>query len=307
MTTKFRIVLISQDKVLSDVMELRLQGKGYQVVTLAHFSEVLGIIYSDPPDIIIIDLTTLNPENRTVIKGLKDEGYFSLIPVIGLLQGSQEETIAWDQYPIDDFLNLPLRYSELFTRITLSIHRIQRVFDHNPLTKLPGNISIQRAVERAIGKAMGVCYLDINNFKPYNDTYGFARGDEVIRMVARIISNAVKEAGGEGFSGHIGGDDFVFIVPMDLAEPICKTILNNFNTIVSDLFGEQEKAKGHYMAKDRKGQEKEFPLLGIAIAIVPTFGSKIEHYGKIAEVAAELKCYAKKSSESRYVIDRRGD
>jgi diguanylate cyclase (GGDEF)-like protein len=214
--------------------------------------------------------------------------------------------MQWDQFPLDDFVSLPLHYPELFSRILLSFQRLQRIFDNNPLTKLPGNTSIQFAIEQALGKPMAVCYIDINNFKPYNDTYGFSRGDEVIRMVARIMSNTVKESKEGGFVGHIGGDDFVFITPLEHAETVCKTIIDRFTVIVSDLFGEEDKARGHYTAKDRRGVEQKIPLLGISIAVVPTNKPHVQHAGKVAEVAAELKKLAKKSNESCFVVDRRG-
>jgi diguanylate cyclase (GGDEF)-like protein len=302
--SRLRIALVSKNHELNTQMELRLQSKGYQVVIFSKISTVLGFIYSDPPDIMIIDLSESDSEIQKFTKEIKKDNYFSVIPVIGVLGEHMDELFDWESYPLDDFISLPIKYTELFSRISISMQRIQRIFDNNPLTKLPGNTSIQQAVEKALGNPMAVCYVDINNFKPYNDTYGFSRGDEVLRMVARILSNAVKDAGG-GFIGHIGGDDFVFIVPLDHAEPVCKTVVANFNIIVSDLFGNDENAKGFYVAKDRKGSEQKFPLLGIAIAVVPVNSSKIQHYGKIAEVAAELKKLAKKSHESCYVVDRR--
>lgn len=304
MTPKLRIALISRDKTLAEHMELRLESKGYHVLKLTKLSTVLGFIYSDPPDIIIIDLSNEDSETKGIIKSLKEDSYFCIITVIGLLKESVEETFEWESYPLDDFISQPVKYPELFNRIALSLQRIQRVFDNNPLTKLPGNTSIQQAIEKALGNPMAVCYIDINNFKPYNDTYGFAGGDEVIRMVARIMSNAVRESGG-GFAGHIGRDDFVFIVHLERAESVCKTIVDNFNTIIPELFGDEEKSKGYYVTKDRKGQVQEIPLLGISIGVVPTNTPKMQHAGKVSEMAAELKKIAKKSNESCYVVDRR--
>lgn len=305
MTTKRRIALLSGDQQLHMHLELRLQSKDYQVVSLPEPSQVLGFIYSDPPDLVIIDLATPNPQFHTVLQELKQDSYFSTIPVIGLIGEAAAEGIEWDQFPLDDFVAHPVRYPELFSRIQLSLQRIKRVFDNNPLTKLPGNTSIQQAIERALGKPLAVCYIDINNFKPYNDTYGFSRGDEVLRMVGRIMSNTVKETKDGGFVGHIGGDDFVFIVPFENVEQICKTIIASFNIIVSDLFGDEDKARGHYLAKDRLGVVQKMPLLGISIAVVPTDNPLMRHAAKVVEVAAELKKLAKKSPESCYVIDRR--
>jgi diguanylate cyclase (GGDEF)-like protein len=224
--------------------------------------------------------------------------------VIGIIDESAAETFPWDDFHLDDFVFRPIKYAELFARINLSIRRIQRVFDNNPLTRLPGNTSVQQAIEGAIGKPLAVCYIDINHFKPYNDVYGFSRGDEVLRMLGRIMFNAVKESGG-GFAGHVGGDDFVFVVPMERAETVCGTIIDNFTAIAFDLFGEKQKSEGYYVGINRKGEEERFSLLSIAIAVVPTDSPKIKHCGKVVEMAAELKQLAKKSNKSCYVIDQR--
>jgi len=158
-------------------MEIRLQSKGYQVISLPEPSLVLGFIYSDPPDLIIIDLSTPDPQFHDVLRDLKQDNYFSVIPVIGLLPEPAIESFEWTRFQLDDFVHYPVKYADLFSRIRLSLQRIQRIFDNNPLTKLPGNTSIQRAITDVLDQPMAVCYIDINNFKPYNDTYGFARGD----------------------------------------------------------------------------------------------------------------------------------
>ena len=305
MTKKLRIALISRDRELSYQIKLHLESKGHQTVDFNNISGVIGYIYSDPPDIIIINVPSADLKIQALICELKRDSYFSTLPVIGLIGENMGDTFDWSRYPMDDFLICPVKYHELFARVDLSITRIQRVFDNNPLTKLPGNTSIQHAIEASLGEKMAVCYVDINNFKPYNDTYGFTRGDEVLRMVARIISIAVRQHGDGGFSGHIGGDDFVFIVRLDHAEAVCRTVIENFNIIVSDLFGEEEKGNGYYLAKDRQGTEQRIPLLGIAIAVVPTNTPELDHFGKVAEIAAELKKQAKKSGESQYIINRR--
>lgn len=304
MKQKRRITLYSADAGFSATLEIRLQSRGYQVLTHQKLAPLLGFIYSDPPDLVILDLSTPTHDLRSLVQSLKSDSYFTAIPVLGLINGPDPELYPWDDYQVDDFLVLPIRYAELFVRIELSLRRIQRVFDNNPLTRLPGNTSVQSAVNEAIGTAKAVCYVDINNFKPYNDVYGFARGDEVLRMLGRIISNGVKESGG-GFAGHIGGDDFVFIVPLERAESVCTTIIDNFSTIALDLFEGEDRENGYYVALNRKGEQERFPLLSIAIAVVPTNIPKICHCGKVSEMAAELKTIAKKSGTSCYVFDKR--
>ena len=300
-----RIAFISREQSSGSPLIIRLESKGYQVMTLSRLSSVLGFIYSDPPDIIIADLTSADDEMQTLLNDIEEDSYFSIIPIIGLIDESIEELFDWDRFPLDDFVTCPINYDELFSRVQLAFKRIHRVFDNNPLTKLPGNTSIHQAIVKAIGKPMAVGYVDINNFKPFNDAYGFTRGDEVLRMLARIMANAVKESGDGGFSGHIGGDDFVFLVPRERAESLCKSIIDHFNGVISGLFGEKEKTNGYYLSRDRKGREQKVPLMGIAIAVVPTDAPEVHHAGKVAEIAAELKKLAKKSPDSCFIIERR--
>lgn len=274
------------------------------MLAIDRMASVAGVVYSDPPDIVIVDLTQPDHEMRELLGCLKGDSYFSAIPVIGLIGDEITDTPDWEQFPVDDFVLMPVRYPELFARIELSLKRIRRVFDNNPLTRLPGNTSIQKAIEGALGNPMAVCYIDIDHFKPYNDIYGFTHGDEVIRMLARIMFNAVKESGG-GFTGHVGGDDFVCIVPVERAELVARTVIRNFGLITADLFGEEERSNGYYRALNRRGEDENIPLLGVSIAIVPTDSPKFTHCGKVAEVAAELKKLAKQSVGSCFVIDRR--
>lgn len=300
-----RVALLTINDKIRATLLLRLQSLGHQAVEFSQPAETLGQLYMDPPDIILADLSTENKALTDLLHEIKQDSYFSMMPIVGLLAESTFDDIDKIDLALDDFIILPLHYPELFSRITLATQRIRRVLDNNPLTRLPGNTSIELAIEAAVGKPMAVCYLDINNFKPYNDCYGFSRGDEVIRMTARIMSNVTKESCKNGFAGHIGGDDFVFIVPAELAEIICAKVIEHFEQIVSELFGEPEKSDGFYTAKNRKGETEKFPLLGIAIAIIPTDAKHISHKGKVAEVASELKKLAKKSSHSCYVVDRR--
>lgn len=304
MSQSTRITIVSSDTQLASHIELRLQSKGYQAACISCIDSVLGVFYSDPPDLLIIDLSSNTDCGLKVISNLRNDSFFSAIPIIGLIRESDCEILQWEGCPLDDFVYLPINFSELFGRISLAQSRIKRIFDNNPLTRLPGNTSIQHAIEDAMGKPLMVCHVDINHFKPYNDVYGFAHGDEVLRMTARIMFNAVRESGG-GFCGHIGGDDFVFIVCRERAEAVCQTIISHFDMIVLDMFDEETKKRGYYAGSNRKGEKEDVPLLSVSIAVVPMDMPKLRHSAKVAEVAAELKKMAKDSPGSRYVIDQR--
>jgi diguanylate cyclase (GGDEF)-like protein len=304
MSQPVRISLVSADTQLAFHIQLRLQSKGYQAASMACASGVLGAFYSDPPDLLLIDLSSPNKVCTDIISTLRSDSFFSAIPILGLVGPIDCDTFKWEECLLDDFVHLPINYSELFCRISLSLSRLKRIFDNNPLTRLPGNTSIHHAIEDAMGKDMAVCYVDINHFKPYNDVYGFSHGDEVIRMLSRIMFNAVRDSGG-GFCGHIGGDDFVCILASERVEAVCQTIITYFDRIVLDLFDEETKLRGYYDGCNRKGEQEQIPLLSVSIGVVLMNSPKIQHYAKVAEVAAELKKLAKDSRGSCYVVDSR--
>lgn len=299
-----RITILSPNSQLASHIQLRLHSKGYQAATMACIDSALGLFYADPPDLLIVDLSKDAECGYDLVATLRGDSFFSAIPIIGLLNTIEDDIINWKHCPIDDFIALPIDFDEFFYRISLAFSRLKRIFDNNPLTRLPGNTSIQMAIEAALGTHSAVCYVDINHFKPYNDAYGFSHGDEVIRMTARIMSNAVRDIGG-GFCGHIGGDDFVCIVPLDLAESVCQTIIAHFDLIMLDMFDDETKRCGFYCGTNRKGQKENIPLLSLSIGIVPMDMPKLMHAAKVSEVAAELKKLAKDSDHSRYVVDKR--
>lgn len=304
MSQPVRISLVSPDTQLAFHLQLRLQSKGYQAASMPCESGVLGAFYSDPPDLLIIDLSTPNDMCTHIINTLRGDSFFSAIPIIGIVAPIDCDTFKWEACLLDDFVPLPIDFSELFCRISLSLSRLKRIFDNNPLTRLPGNTSIHRAIEDAMGKDVAVCYVDINHFKPYNDAYGFTHGDEVLRMLSRIMFNTVRDSGG-GFCGHIGGDDFVCILGLEKVEVVCQTIIAHFDRIVLDLFDDETKRRGYYDGCNRKGEREQIPLLSLSIGVVLMNSPKILHHAKVAEVAAELKKLAKLSHGSRYVVDNR--
>ena len=299
-----KMTIFSPDTAFASHVQLHMHTESCPVTIIANEASSLGVLYMDPPDLLLMDFITEPLSSFNVVSTLRNDSFFSTIPIIGLINDVEEEALDWEHCLLDDVIGLPINFNELSCRISLALSRIKRIFDNNPLTRLPGNASIQRALEATLGTATAVCYIDINDFKPYNDKFGFSHGDEVLRMTSRIISNAVRDAGG-GFCGHIGGDDFVCILPLHQVESTCQTIITHFDLIVLDLFDETTKQRGYFLGTNRKGEQENIPLLSISIGIVPMNMPKIIHTAKVAEVAAELKKLAKKSGGSSIVVDNR--
>ncbi len=300
-----RIALLCRDAELAEHLAIRLQSRGDHVIRLTEGSQMLGIMFADPPSLMLMDLSRPDTGSDTLLRDLRDDSYFSAIPIIGLVEGTALEATQWGSMPIDDFVTLPIHYPELFSRLDLAGTRIARVFDNNPLTRLPGNTSIQRAIEQSLGTDVAIAYLDIDRFKPFNDHYGFDRGDEILRMLARILSNAVKEGSPGGFVGHIGGDDFVFIVPLDRMEATCETIIARFTLVVTDCFPAEDRARGHYVARDRQRRTRPIPFPSLSIGVVQANHPSACHAAELIGIATAMKNIAKRSAGSSHVVDRR--
>lgn len=182
----------------------------------------------------------------------------------------------------------------------------------NPLTGLPGNETIQREIIKRISQNMhfDVCYIDIDNFKPYNDHYGFEKGDMVIKILASIIKESIDpNYSNYSFVGHIGGDDFILITVPQVSMPTCEKIISEFEKVLPELHGVEDYVRGYYVSKNRKNEEEKFNLLSISIGIVSTEVRRIDSYAHLASIAAEVKKAAKMQSaftgRSSIVRDRR--
>ncbi|MCI0562877.1 MAG: diguanylate cyclase, partial [Nitrososphaera sp.] len=153
---------------------------------------------------------------------------------------------------------------------------------------------------------LAICYVDLNQFKAFNDHYGFKRGDDVIKKTTEILMSVSQVTGSsQDFIGHIGGDDFILLTTPERAEPICQTIIDRFDAIVPSLYDETDRKKGYIPHIDRQGRKVKIPLLSISIALVTNEAQPLTHPGEIARIGAELKSYAKQFNRSIYVKERR--
>ncbi|MEK6700008.1 MAG: diguanylate cyclase [Nitrospirota bacterium] len=180
--------------------------------------------------------------------------------------------------------------------------------DASPLTRLPGGIAIESALLKRLksGQPMACCVVDLDNFKAFNDRYGYAHGNVAIKEAARIIEAAVKAKGASGdFVGHVGGDDFVVVTTPDLMREISEEIITQFDRRIPQLYDQADRKKGYIRGKTRQGVKMRFPLMTISIAIVTNQHRKLKNPLQVSEIAAELKDHAKTIARSVYVVDKR--
>ena len=178
----------------------------------------------------------------------------------------------------------------------------------NPLTGLPGNLVIEEHLRRLLAKDLkfAVLYIDLNNFKAYNDKYGFEKGDKVLLMTAEALSlSLAREGQGEDFVGHIGGDDFIIITAPERAERIARAIIEIFDREIQNAYSAEDLLRGSIQVKNRRGKIENFPITSIAVAGVSNQYKKFNNYWEIPEVAAEVKKVAKQQKGSGFIFDRR--
>jgi GGDEF domain-containing protein len=239
---------------------------------------------------------------------VKNHTYLAIIPTI-LFQPSPEDntlTAAYENGAEEFFSDsMPSHIAKVKTSMLLS--RATRDLSVNPSSRLPGPAIIEKEIERQIelGQEFAVCYADLDNFKAFNDYYGYYYGDRVIKLTARIIKDVVFDLCREGFVGHIGGDDFIFIIPSDKVPGICENIIRTFDTIIQYRYQPVDRERGQIVALNRRGEQESYRIMTISIAVVINRGKIFKHVGEMSHMLADLKKYAKSLDGSTYVIERR--
>ncbi len=184
-----------------------------------------------------------------------------------------------------------------------------RNLDANPLTHLPGNLVIQQRVEDLLqsGTPFAHAFVDLDNFKVYNDRYGYHKGSSVISMAGQLIEEVLQDeaTGSINFIGHIGGDDYVFLTDPDRVESIAKAVIDRFDREIRDMYNEADRTAGSFIGQDRFGVERRFELMTISIAIICSDMSRYTSAAAIGHECAKMKEHLKRLPGSNYLIDRR--
>ncbi|MDD2679201.1 MAG: response regulator [Candidatus Omnitrophica bacterium] len=305
-----KILIVDDDPDIRDVLKLTLSEENYEILEAADGEGALKVIHANQPDLILLDYKIPKVDGREVCRRIKKDLLLRHLPIIMVTgKGDISDKVDGIDAGADDYVVKPFEPKELLARIRMILRHTERDLEANPLTRLPGNVSILKELSRRIeNKALfAVCYLDLDKFKSYNDKYGFEHGDEVIRETARLLIRATQDLGNrDDFVGHIGGDDFVVVTTPDKAEALCQKVILDFENLVPSFYNEKDRKNGYITGKDRQGLEQKIPLLSVSIGVVTNESRKIAHVAQIGEIGAELKAYAKSLERSNYVRDRRG-
>jgi diguanylate cyclase (GGDEF)-like protein len=305
-----KVLVVDDDPNVGLLISAVLKKYNYIVTTLYHGDEVLVFLRDNKPDLILLDLRMPGIDGFALCKRIREAPDTRDIPVV-ILSGVSEVDAKVNTIELgaDDFITKPFDVRELRARINRILKRKSADTALNPLTRLPGSPAIEEEVLRRIAdeEAFAFCYVDADNFKAYNDVYGYAKGDEVIKRIATLLAEKARAAAGDNyFVGHVGGDDFVLITPPEAADAAAKAITEEFDRLILEFYNEVDRKRGFITTMDRKNKTRDFPIMSLTIAIVAP--KTQHHYAKIVESAAELKHYAKDMPArhgSIYVRDRR--
>jgi len=304
-----KILVADDDPDIRDVLRLSLEEENYEVIEAKDGEEALKIITTRPLDLVLLDYKMPKLDGREVCAKVKSDLLLRHLPIIMVTaKGDINDKVGGIEAGADDYIVKPFEPKELLARIRMILRRTERDLEANPLTRLPGNVSILNELNRRLeaNALFSVCYIDLDKFKAYNDKYGFEHGDEVIRETARILIRAVQEGGNpDDFIGHIGGDDFVIVTKPQNVDKLCQKIIHDFEKTVPEFYNEADRKNGYIITYDRRGKEQKIPLLSISIGVVSNEFRIIQHVAQIGEIGAELKAQAKKLERSNYVKDKR--
>ncbi|MEA1902906.1 MAG: response regulator [Actinomycetota bacterium] len=304
-----RVLVADDDPDILTVVKINLELDGFEVDTAVDGEDALQKATSNPPNVIVLDIMMPRMDGLTALHRLRSQASTANIPIILLTaRGLPEDRVRGLELGADDYITKPFDITELAARVRAVLRRTQAARDLSPLTGLPGNFRITAEIEKCVREDLefALVHGDLDNFKAFNDHYGFMRGDEVIRFCARSLAEAAESLGiKDAFLGHIGGDDFVMIIPPGMSEAFCKEVIERFDDGILDLYDTQDALRGYIEVIDRRGERYAFPVVSLSLGVASTDVRDIGTQWEASAIAVEMKEFAKKQPGSTYRIDRR--
>ena len=304
-----RVVIADDDADIRDVLRITLEHEGFEVEEATNGAEALALIRRRSPHVAILDSRMPEMTGEEVCRTLKKDVLLRHLPVLLVTaKGETSDKVKGLSAGADDYIVKPFDPVELVARVRMVLRRTTQALDANPLTKLPGNASIIEELERRLrgGAPMAIGYVDLDQFKAFNDAYGFERGDEAIRETARILLTTVQRHGtADDFVGHIGGDDFMFVTTPAAVDTVAAAIVRETQITLAGLYDEKTRRRGYLEGKDRGGQPMRVGLLSCSVAVVTNERRPLTHVAEIAQIGAELKSWAKSHGGGQVIKDRR--
>ena len=298
------VLVVDDDASIRAICREVLEVSGYQVCDSASANAALSEAQRSRPNLVLLDVMMPGADGYRAAEMLRGSPAIGMAPIIFLsARGDTADKVRAFRAGAEDYIVKPFDSAELVARVGKALDRQARELGASPTTGLPGVDAIQGEIERRIEQreAAVICYLDLDNLKAFNDYYGYAKANAVIRQTGDVIRAAVAREGGADFVGHIAGDDFVFITTPDHADAMCCGICRSFDEVIPLYYDRVDRARGHIETKDRFGVMRRFPIMTVSIAAISL--SPAHSYAGLAELAADGKRIAKSIMGSTYVRD----
>jgi PleD family two-component response regulator len=274
-----------------------LASGGHEVELAADGLSALASVQEREPDMLVLDLVMPGMSGIEVCRAVKLNPFTARVPVLMLTaRGDVEHKVAAFEAGADDYLAKPFDPRELRARIVALLRLVRREGDRNPTSGLPGGKSIEEEISRRahLRQPFAICYIDLDNFKPFADTYGFSIADMVIRDMGQAIRGAVEEVGDPNdFVGHIGVDDFIAVTTTARAESIARECAVRFREVAARAVGHEAVSRGNFTGIDREGRAREFPIARLSAAVLTVDPTRWISTSHIGALAAEVKRRAK--------------
>jgi diguanylate cyclase (GGDEF)-like protein len=304
-----RILVVDDDPDILQFVRLNLELDGFEVELAGGGGEALERASASPPDLMLLDVMMPEIDGLTVLRRLRSDPATANIPVIVLTARSlAEDRVKGLDLGADDYITKPFDLEELIARVRTVLRRSQQMRDLSPLTGLPGNFRITARLEEYIdaGELIAVIHADLDNFKAFNDHYGFMRGDSVIKFTARVLLDAADTVDDPvGFVGHVGGDDFVAVVTAENMKPFCDEVVSRFDDGILDYYDTADALQGYIEVTDRRGERHAFPICSLSMGVATSEKRRLTSEWEASSVASEMKEVAKRTPGTNYQIDRR--
>ena len=303
-----RILLIEDDPGIARLLEALLRSEGYDVAWAPDGRTGIDRALALDPHVILCDVMMPGLNGMEVCRVLRSHPktrYTCVILVTA--KASPSDKVEGLRAGADDFVTKPFDPDELLERVRTALRRSRELSGLNPLTRLPGNEEIARALEQRLeqDEPFALMHVDIDNFKAFNDYYGLLRGDVAINALAGCLRRLVDEARGMPFIGHSGGDDMVVIVDSAEAEPLVKKLLESWDECARDLYDQEDLLRGFLETIDRNGRPRRFPLMTLSVGVVTSDRRSFTSHWQVSDIASRMKNVAKRRAASSYEIDRR--
>jgi signal transduction histidine kinase/PleD family two-component response regulator len=302
-----RILAVDDDATIRAVSRDVLEHAGYAVREARNGVEALAEAKRFRPDLLLLDVMMPEMDGFRTAERFRAESATAMTPIIFLsAKGETADKVRAFRIGAEDYIVKPFDAAELVARVRKALERRDRELSASPTTQLPGPQTIETEIERRLAEPIdyAFCYLDLDNLKAFNDYYGYAKADGVIRQTGDLVRDVIAREGSAGdFIGHIAGDDFVFITTAGVVDAVCQAICETFDKLVPYYYNKVDRERGHIETKDRYGVLRKFPLMGVSLAAVTSRASRIGTYSDLAAAAAAGKKRAKSVTGSSYVRD----